>query len=135
MFNYKTVGYTLKHIVYFTSGYDAAFKRYFCFKHTTINCSQIAAEHRLNYQLPLFSSLCTFVKLTGQEQGSPSKTLSQQLDKHDFSAVVCAVRVGVILFLTDGFSACRTLNQHVDDSLACVGRAVSVFISCTHNAE
>lgn len=83
----------------------------------------------------LLLSLCTPVRWPGREQGSLSEAASQQLDKHDRTAVVCGVRVGVILRLIDGSSASGSLNQHAADSLACVGLTVSVFISCTHTAE
>lgn len=37
--------------------------------------------------------------------------------------------------LIDGSSAGGSLNQQAAESLACVGLAVSVFISCTHTVE
>lgn len=37
--------------------------------------------------------------------------------------------------LIDGSSAGGSLNQHAAESLASVGLAVSVFISCTHTVE
>lgn len=68
----------------------------------------------------------------GQEQESLSDRTSSWVNTTPLLWSVGWARRRSLVFLTDGSSVRKSFSQLVDESSAHVGRAVSVFISCTH---